>query len=259
MADTIRANYGKIGFAVVAGVLAIIGTLIYIGGFGGRSDIVYAETYSDNAVTGLSIGSDVNIRGVKIGEVKEISFIGSEYHDVAEGDIPKIYILLALKTKKMRLAIGDDPEEVLRAMVRKGLHSTVTSSGITGLSKIELNYPKSEVKNQRISWDPRHVCIPPAPSMLESFSDTLSRFMTQINSMDLVSVWSNVSSVASSSASITENVDELVDEVMAGIASVVRNIDETAVELKELSSELRENPSLLLRPNDPEPLPETVR
>ena len=68
MADSIHANYGRIGFAVVAGTLAIIGTLVYLGGFGGRSDIVYAETYSDNAVTGLSVGSDVNMRGVKIGE-----------------------------------------------------------------------------------------------------------------------------------------------------------------------------------------------
>lgn len=259
MADSIHANYGRIGFAVVAGTLAIVGTLVYLGGFGGRSDIVYAETYSDNAVAGLSVGSDVNMRGVKIGEVKDISFIGSEYEEAAESDIPKIYILMALTTKKMRLTDDDDPEEILRMMVRKGIHATVASSGITGLSKIELNFPKTDVEDQKISWEPRYVCIPPAQSMLENFSDTLAKFMGQINDVDIVSVWSNVSSVASSAASITENVDELVDGVKEGVASVVRNIDETAMELRALSAELKDNPSLLLRPRDPDPLPETSR
>ncbi len=258
MADSIHANYGKIGFAVVAGTLAIIATLVYLGGFGGKKNIVYAETYSEIPVTGLSIGSDVNLRGVKVGEVKEISFIGSEYNEAAEVDIPKIYILMALTTTKMRLAEDDDPEEIMREMVRKGLHATVTSSGITGLSKIELNFPKSEIEDEKPSWRPRYVCIPPALSILENFSDTLTKFMTQINNIDVVTVWSNVSSIAESTASITSNADELMDSVKEGVASIVRNVDEATTELKELSVELKENPSLLIRPNDPDPLPETA-
>ncbi len=258
MADSIHANYAKIGFAVVAGTLAIIGTLIYLGGFGGQKDIIYAETYSEIPVTGLSVGSDVNMRGVKVGEVKEVSFIGSEYTEAAEADSSKIYILMALTTTKMRLTEDDDPVEILQALVRKGLHATVTSSGVTGLSKMELNFPKTEIEDQKISWEPRYVCIPPAPSILENFSDTLTKFMTQLNKIDVVTVWSNVSSVTASAASITENVDELVDGVKAGVASVVRNVDEASTELKELSAELKSNPSLLLRSSDPEPLPETA-
>ncbi len=259
MADSIHANYGKIGFAVVAGTLAIIGTLVYLGGFGGRKDVVYAETYSEGPVSGLSIGSDVNLRGVKVGEVKEISFIGSEYEEAAENDIPKIYILMALTKTKMRLGEDDDPDEVLRMSVKKGLHATVTSSGITGLSKIELNFPKTEIEDETPSWSPRCVCIPPAPSMLESFSDAATKFMGQLNSIDVVTVWSNVQSVSTSAAAIANNVDELVDGVKDGVASAVRNIDEATSDLKGLSGELRENPSLLLRPNDPEPLPETAQ
>ncbi len=258
MADSIHANYGKIGFAVVAGTLAIIATLIYLGGFGGGKDIVYAETYSENPVTGLSVGSDVNMRGVKVGEVREVSFIGSEYDEAAEKDIPKIYILMALTATKMRLDEGEDAEEVLRMTVRRGLHATVTSSGITGLSKIELNYPKTPIEDQELSWEPRTVCIPPAPSMMESFAETATKFMNQVNRMDLVSVWSNVSSVAESAASITKNVDELVAEVKGDVESAAHNVDAAASELKGLSRELRDNPSLLLRPNDPEPLPETA-
>ncbi len=259
MADSIHANYGKIGFAVVAGVVAIVCTLVYLGGLGASRDVVYAETYSDNPVSGLAVGSDVNLRGVKVGEVKDISFVGSVYDDVDESDIPKIYILMAFTTSKMRKDVDIEPEEVLQAMVDKGLHATVTSSGITGLSKIELNFPKSDVDSRHISWKPRNVYIPSAPSILESFSDSATKFMQQLNGIDVVSVWSNVASVAESSAAITKNVDELVDGVKGGVSSVVRNVDETTTELKGLVEELRANPSLLIRSNDPEPLPETAR
>jgi hypothetical protein len=36
-------------------------------------------------------------------------------------------------------------------------------------------------------------------------------------------------------------------------------MEEAATRVRELATDLRENPSLLLRPNDPDPLPETTR
>ena len=254
-----QANYSKIGFAVVAGAAAIVLTLVYLGGALGKGEVVYAETYSDAPVSGLSVGSAVNLRGVKVGEVKEISFIGSEYDEAKGDDIPKIYILIAFTTSKMRTTEDEDPEEHLREFVKKGIHATVTSSGVTGLSKIELNFPRTPIETRPISWRPRHVCIPPAPSMLESFADSAARLMSQLNRMDFVSAWSNVAAVAESSANIAANVDELVDDGKAGIESIVRDMEEAATRVRELAADLRENPSLLLRPNDPNPLPETER
>ena len=116
-----QANYSKIGFAVVAGAAAIVLTLVYLGGALGKGEVVYAETYSDAPVSGLSVGSAVNLRGVKVGEVKEISFIGSEYDDAKGDDIPKIYILIAFTTSKMRTTEDEDPEEHLREIVKKRL------------------------------------------------------------------------------------------------------------------------------------------
>ena len=254
-----QANYAKIGSAVAAGAAAIVVTLVYLGGALGKGDVIYAETYSDAPVSGLSVGSAVNLRGVKVGEVKEISFIGSEYDEAKGDDIPKIYILIAFTTSKMRTTEDEDPEEHLREIVKKGIHATVTSSGVTGLSKIELNFPRTPIETRPISWRPRHVCIPPAPSMLESFADSAARLMNQLNRMDFVAAWSNVAAVAESSANIAANVDELVCDGKAGIESIVRDMEEAAARVRELASDLKENQSLLIRSNDPDPLPETAR
>ena len=258
MADSMHANYGRIGFAVVAAAVAVVGTLVYLGGAGGDNDVVYAESYYDNPVTGLSVGSDVNLRGVKVGEVREISFIGSEYEDASGRDAPKIYILMSFAAKKMRKGADIDAEENLRRLVSKGLHATVTSSGVTGLSKIELNFPRTEISDQQISWRPRFVCIPPAPSMMESFSEAVGMFIHQLNSMDFVSALSNIASVAESAANIAGNVDDLVENGKSGIEAIVRNMDEAAMQVKEFATAVKENPSLLLRPADAEPLPETT-
>ena len=95
--------------------------------------------------------------------------------------------------------------------------------------------------------------------MFENFSDTMAKLMRQLNSMDFVAAWSNIASVAESSANIAANVDELVDDGKAGIESIVRDMEEAAARVRELASDLKENPSLLIRSNDPDPLPETAR
>ena len=61
-----KANYTTIGLTVVAGTIAIIGTLVYLGGAGDREERVYAETYSDNSVSGLSVGSTVKFNAPPI-------------------------------------------------------------------------------------------------------------------------------------------------------------------------------------------------
>lgn len=256
-----QANYAKVGFAVVAGTAVIVGMLAYLGGALGKHDVICAETYSDSPVSGLSVGSDVNLRGVKVGEVRDISFVGSEYEEAKGEDIPKIHILIAFTTRKMRRSSDEDPEDHLRELVRKGLHATVTASGVTGLSKIELNFPRegAVVETRPISWSPRYVCIPPAPSMFESFADAAAKVMSQLNRMDFISAWSNIASVAESTANVAANVDDLVENGKSGIESIVRNMDEAATRVRELAADLRENPSLLLRANDPDPLPETER
>ena len=259
MADGIHANYGRVGFAVLAGTVATIGALAYIGGIGSRRGELLVETYYDNPVSGLSAGSDVNLRGVKIGEVRRISFVGGEYPAAVEKDKRKIFILMAIDTRMLWPDTEDSPGEQFAGFVKKGLHATVTASGITGLSKIELNYPRNAVEDEAISWRPEHVCVPPAPSMLDSFADAAAKFMRQVNAMDFTGVWSNIASIAVSAAGVAENVDSIVESQRANIAGILDSLDAAVGNLRDFSAAIRDNPSLLLRENDPEPIAETQR
>lgn len=258
MSNENHANYSRIGFAVVIGIAAIVGTLIYIGGFRDAGSILPAETYYDTPVSGLSVGSPVNFRGVKVGEVKRISFVIRDYPNVPVQDGQKIRITMAFDRNQFIVSKDRTPEDVLSSMVSRGLRATVTSSGITGLSRIELNYPKSDMDEAaNYNWKPEYLVIPSAPSLIDSFSDAATKVMNQINRMDFSSTWSNIASIAESAAQLTANVNALIESQRSGINDTVENISSASRAIRDLALALQENPSLLLRPRDPEALPET--
>ena len=217
MASEGKTSYTKIGFIVVAGIVAVAGSLFYFGGVRGNGDLVYAETCFDRSVSGLSIGSAVNFRGVRIGEVKEISFVGNKYH--VRGD-------------------------------------TVSASGVTGLSRIELDAAPDFPAIQP-SWTPEYAYIPPKPSFIDNFSDSATRVMDQINRMDIAGVWSNVSASVESLARLSDGVKSTLEASRSDAERIIGNLSGTAAAVRDLVERLRENPSLLIREHEEERLPET--
>ncbi|MBO6168079.1 MAG: MCE family protein [Kiritimatiellae bacterium] len=259
MACDNKTNYSRIGFTIIAGTVAIAAALVYLGGAGGKKAALMAETYSDTPVSGLSVGSAVNFRGVQVGTVKEITFVGRAYDVPDDADGRKILIRFALDEMKVRARSDYSGEDSLRRFVSQGLRATVSSSGITGISRIELNYPKVPSAPEKISWTPEMVCIPPEPSILESFSESASHVMAQLNTMDFKSAWSNVNLLVENIAHIAEDAAVIVESQKATLGEISTDASAAISELRTLAGELKENPSLLLRPRDPEPLPETAQ
>ena len=261
MANDNHASYSKIGFTVVAALAAIAFALVYFAGIDDEKNIFLVETYSDRPVSGLSVGSAVNFRGVKIGEVRDIAFFGSLY-DVEKSTVEaqRISILMALDLRKLGNGYTREQAELYcREYVNHGLRATVTASGITGLARIELGIPEIPQPLPDLRMATRHPLIPPQVSLLDSFSVSATKVMNALNQVDFRSVWSNVSVVASSSAHLVENADRLLAEQLSGLVSIVRNVEAASASVSELVDELKHNPSLLLRSADPEELPETER
>ena len=259
MASDNHAHFARVGFTVLAGVAAIVGTLIYLGGFGDRGDLVMGETYSETPMSGLSVGSEVNFRGVKVGQVRAISFVGAAYPEAEEKDRQTILVRIAFDARQLAFEGEDEAEDALRSLVAKGLRATVTSSGVTGLSKIEMNFPDDPAPLAPISWRPEDPCIPPQPSMLTSFTSSASEVMRRLGKIDFAAAWSNVTTIAESVASLTQNADTLVESQRARVDAILQNLEETTGSLKELVSELKDDPSLLLRAVERPPLPETAK
>lgn len=257
MANDNEANFAKIGVFILVGVLLIIGTLVYLGGAGGKKREYLVETYFSNDVSGLDVGSAVNFRGVRVGSVKDISFIGAEYDNVSPAHARNIYVLLALDSKLCRMSANDNPASFVKRLLNHGLHATVTASGITGLSRIEMNFPKTDIVDEKISWHPRHLLIPPAPSILESATESVANILRQLNRMDFETAWSNVVRLTGHAADVCESANGIIEEQRGHIGETLHNLDGAVFSLRTFAETISENPSLLLRPRDSDPLPET--
>lgn len=261
MASDNHASYAKIGLTVCLGVFTIVATLIYLGGLGDQRDVIFVETYYDKPVTGLSVGSVVNFRGVKIGEVREIAFIGNKYR-VEGKDNSRIYILMAMNRRMLGFReVRDFNRHFQWLITERGLRASVSINGITGLARIELNINDGdEFKiTPVISWTPHHPCVPPKDSLIDSFSVAATKVMNQINKMDLNTFWSNVNASVENFSHCAESVNATVQSRQAEVDRILDNLTATSQSLRELSAELRQNPSALIRGVERRPLEETAR
>lgn len=258
MAADNHASFTRIGLAIVIGAIAISVALVMVGGIGDHSRDFYVETYYDDPVGGLSVGAPVNFRGVKIGDVRSINFVTADYDDVVEEDRQRIRIVMALERDK----IEDDEypiRKIVEDYVRSGMRATVSASGITGLARIELNIQANPQPAAKLAWKPEYPLIPPQPSLLDSFSKSATMVMNRFNRADFGAVWSNLQSIAESSASFVRTLDGMINEKRTAIDSVVGDIEACAADLRAVAAELKRNPSLLIRAADERPLPETRR
>ena len=250
------ANYARLGFFIVLASALVVGAIVWFGGMGGKQYEYLVETYFSDPVSGLDIGSAVNFRGVKVGAVKRISFIAAEYPEAAPEDRQTIWVQLALDRRLIGMRSESD-DSLIRELVAKGVHATVSASGVTGLSHIEVNFPKSKIKDMRISWTPRSICIPPAPSILQNVADSAQHILDQLNRMDLVDAWTNLISTIRNADAAFNNASALLDSQRGNMSEIVDNLRDATQSFRVFADEIRVNPGALLRDRPREPLDET--
>ena len=259
MANDNQANYAKIGFVLVLGVILILGTLIYLGGVRDVRQEFPVETYFENGVQGLSVGSDVNFRGVKVGRVEAITFLRNRY---PECNTPRekgsIWVKLALDRKLCCMEDEADARHEIDRAIADGLHATVAANAVTGLARIELTLkPDLLAKGTARHWKPKYPCIPPAPSLMESAGNTADRILAQIDKINLVDGWTNIVSSLVTAQNVLNGADVILQSESGKISEILDNLRETSSSLRDFADHIKNNPSSLLRSNDPEALPET--
>ncbi|MEI7898920.1 MAG: MlaD family protein [bacterium] len=188
-----KANYAKIGFFVLIGVAMI---LLMIGIAGARvfnKQVVLAETYFNESVTGLDLGSPVKYRGVPVGEVTRIGFVYSEYGAVPGGALTlhgtrQILVVMALDPQKFGLLQLKDANRILNKLVEQGLRVKLALSGVTGLAFLELDYFRSETDAEHpepLAWNPHNPYIPASTSMMFTLKKAVDDVFGKLSNVDL--------------------------------------------------------------------------
>ena len=122
LGKTDQVRYYRIGLFMVIGCMLLAGFLLLVVGSNWLHQATPAESYFDESVQGLHVGSSVKFRGVTVGQVKKISFIGDSYQQ-AESDGARMarYVYVQMTFRTLRF-LDDVPGSVQAKLDHAILH-----------------------------------------------------------------------------------------------------------------------------------------
>ena len=141
------------------------------------------ETYVPGDVSGLSVGSAVELRGVHVGKVTRISFSWNEYQ---AGQPGWVVVTFEMNDDIFPGPPGEGWNDALQAAIDHGLRARLKSQGVTGTCIVSLEYmDPAENPPIKAPWTPRHAYIPSAPGLLGDLLVSLQAVLHRVERLDL--------------------------------------------------------------------------
>jgi ABC-type transporter Mla subunit MlaD len=191
-----RAHYFKLGLFVIGAIAAAVAVLLIIGTGRWFTPRVRMETYFNESVQGLDIGSKMKYRGVVIGEVTGISFTYIKYEADRPMEQRKRYVLVEAQLEGRlvgaKAASGIASPETTAVEVERGLRVRLAPQGITGTNYLEVDYVDPTTPVLPIDWVPDYIYIPSAPSTVTTFVNAATEIVDRLHRLDIEGTINNL-------------------------------------------------------------------
>ncbi len=187
----IKPNYFKIGLFVLLAVMILLISIVIFGANLFDKERLYFETYFDNSVHGLSVGSPVEARGVQIGRVEEINFVGDRYSLPLDNNdfskyAPYVMVVVSVDPEFMRGVTEDQPGSRLQQLVAEGMRIRYATEILTGLGYLEAEFlDPNRFTELPFSWTPEHVYLPSAPGEFSTLKDSVDKILYRLEKIDI--------------------------------------------------------------------------
>ncbi|MGE3308754.1 MAG: MlaD family protein [Limisphaerales bacterium] len=228
-----KANHFKLGLFVLAGFGTLLAALLLLGMGRSLKKPLMVETYLDQSVQGLEVGSKVNFRGVHFGTVATIGFSRARYEEGKAVEDQRRYILIevAVESEFHKEYNREELRTFVKAEVLRGLRFRLNSQGITGLSYLELDYvDPARFPTLPVTWTPEHLYVPSAPGTLTKLLSSAEQVFRKLENVDLAQVLTNLNNL------LTTTEREIGS---ARIADISAQATDLLSELRESNRELQ--------------------
>ncbi len=201
---SVRPNHFKIGLFVIAATLILLIAIVVFGAGMLNPRKYYIETYFDTSVHGLGRGSPVELRGVQIGQVDRIAFVGDVYPlSMDPGAFSRyeryIMVVVAVDPDFVEEASQRDIEEKLALAVSQGLRIQLANEILSGIGYLEAEFLDPErYPVLDIGWQPRHTYVPSAPSELHTLKDSVDKILFKLEKLDVQRIGDTVQTLLAS-------------------------------------------------------------
>jgi phospholipid/cholesterol/gamma-HCH transport system substrate-binding protein/paraquat-inducible protein B len=231
-----KLSYFKVGlFVIAASVIAVIGVILLgVGTVFQKNTLV--ETYIDESVQGLDVGSAVKFRGVPIGKVEKISLTSAEY------STRKRYVLVrvGIEPSMFQVLLPAPNQSGFKIEIERGLRLRLAAQGLTGVAYIEADYADPQRNPPLIiDWQPRYPYVPSTRSRITQLSDALEKILRSLENVDIGHLVDGIEISLGTITKVAEGAN--LDKIGAQANSFLTEVRDTNRQLKELlgSSELK--------------------
>jgi ABC-type transporter Mla subunit MlaD len=231
-----KANYFKVGLFVMTAAGLLVAAVVTLGaGLIGREEVFF-ETYLDESVTGLAVGSPVELRGVRIGQVTDIGFaidmldVPIDSNDMVQA---ARYVRVVFAVQPQYLGNLPAQGDVARLTEGRGygLRVRLSSNIITGQAFLEGTYVDIQrYPAMEIPWQPEHRYISSVPSELTGLKDSIDKIFYRLEELD-------VEGLLTSMEHLFTSLDEAVAD--AGIAELSQAFRDAMAEIDNKLEELK--------------------
>jgi len=215
-----KPHYFRIGvFVLFAVTLLVIAVVLFGAGLLARNAL-HVESYFSEPISGLTIGSMLEFRGVRIGQVQSIDFVGNVYdlpqeNGAVSGYASYVRVVSEVPRTKLPAFASGQVESILTQMVDRGLRVRIASNILTGQAYLEMDYlDPNRYPVEPLPWTPKHSRIPSAPSEFSTIKDSIDRLLTELHSID-------VGGLAKSLDRVLTSLDQVIRE--ANVAELSRD------------------------------------
>jgi phospholipid/cholesterol/gamma-HCH transport system substrate-binding protein/paraquat-inducible protein B len=239
-----RARYFRLGVFVLAGIALLVALTLALGSERIFTRGTVLETYFDESVQGVDIGSPVKRRGVEIGRIQSIGFLAQYYPLPRDPNEAIRYGRLVVVRMRVTGSWARDPgdpkfQSDLALMVQQGLRIRIAAQGLTGTSYLELDF-LDPARNPPlpILWKPYYTYVPSAPSAIKSLSTAAERVFDRIDQIQIEELVANLDAALVSVKKAVE--DAKVGETGAEVRRLAQQAQRTLADARETSVVVRD-------------------
>ena len=180
-----KTNNFKLGLFTLVGIALLVAGVLAFGAWSTFQKKSLYETYVPGEVSGLSVGSAVEFRGVHVGRVTHIGFSWNEYQGTQPG---WVVVVFEMRDDIFGAPAANGARE-FQAAAQRGLRARLKAQGVTGTAIVSLEYlDPAEYPPTTVPWTPRHAYIPSAPGLLGDLLVSLQSALHHFSHLDVTAL-----------------------------------------------------------------------
>ncbi len=223
---TQKANFFKLGlFMITAFTIGTVLLIVFGAGDLFKNELL-AETCFNESVQGLSVGSEVKYKGIKIGTVKSIQSASQVYRTKSD----YVLVMIALEENIFLGQTGETVQERVEKAVEDGLFTRLSFKGLTGVAYLETDYaPIQSADLLEIPWTPNTIYIPSQKSNMKQLGDALNQILDNLNAINIQNITTNIELLLSTLNAKASDFD--AKAISAMTATLIQTLQNTTEKL----------------------------